>query len=116
MDYKTSKWKVVAFEDKHNHELIPPQYLHLVPAHRGLSDVDKAQVDSLHKFGVKTYHIMGYLAGQKGGYVDVGFMKKDMYNHIDQQRRVKIKDGDVNAGIGYLHGKADNIPLFFWEV
>lgn len=67
LDCETSKWKVVAFKEGHNHELNPPQYMHLVPTYYGLSDANKAQVDSLHKFGVKTCRIIGYIVAQKGG-------------------------------------------------
>ena len=40
-------------------------------------------------------------------------MKKDLYNHIDVERRANIKDGNAMVAFGYLHVKADNDPLFF---
>ncbi|KAJ1375511.1 Zinc finger, PMZ-type [Sesbania bispinosa] len=55
LDYKTSKWKVVSFVETHNHELPPYSYVHLLPAYRGLTDADKAQVDRLHAYGVAMY-------------------------------------------------------------
>ncbi|KAJ1417979.1 FAR1-related protein [Sesbania bispinosa] len=56
---------------------------------------------------------MGYLLDQKGGYANVGFCKKDLYNYIDEVKRGKIKDGDAMAALSYLQGKADNEPVFF---
>ena len=110
-DYKTGKWKVVAFEESHNHELIPSSMVHLIPAYRGLSNADKAQVNILQSHGVRTCHIMGYMVAQKGGYAHVGFTKKDLYNHIDRNRRAKMIDGDANAALIYLWAKADHDPL-----
>ena len=40
-------------------------------------------------------------------YANVGFMKKDLYNHIDRNRHPKTKDGDAMIAFGYLD------PLFF---
>ena len=61
VDYKTRKWKVIAFEEFYNHELTTPRFVHLIPAYRGMSYANKAQVNSLRSFGVRTCHIMGYM-------------------------------------------------------
>ncbi|KAJ1375732.1 FAR1 DNA-binding domain [Sesbania bispinosa] len=84
--HNSLKWKVVSFEQSHNHELAPSRYVHLHPAYRGLTDCDKAQVDRLHGHGLRGCHIMGYLVAQKGGYCRVGFTKKDMYNYLDKKK------------------------------
>ncbi|RYR13299.1 hypothetical protein Ahy_B04g070369 isoform A [Arachis hypogaea] len=61
-------WKVRRIDDNHNHPLATTMFRHLLPSHRNLSDSDKAQVDSLKKFGIATSKIMAYMAGQSGGY------------------------------------------------
>ncbi|KAJ1430728.1 FAR1 DNA-binding domain [Sesbania bispinosa] len=86
-DYKTGKFKVISFLDSHNHELTPAKFVPLMPASHGLSDGDKAQVDALHSHGVRPCQIMGFLVDQKGGYRNVGFSKKDLYNYIDEVKR-----------------------------
>ncbi|XP_016168288.1 protein FAR1-RELATED SEQUENCE 5-like [Arachis ipaensis] len=93
-----------------------PQFVHLVPANRRLTVTDKVQVENLHTFGVKTCHIMGYIAFQKGGYRHAGFTRKDLYNHVDRSRRSKVKNGDANVAINYLIRKSNNDPLehIFW--
>ncbi|XP_057734650.1 protein FAR1-RELATED SEQUENCE 5-like [Arachis stenosperma] len=111
--WRNMRWKVSCFVESHNHDLTPPQFAHLVPANRRLTVTDKVQVENLHNFGVKTCHIMGYIAFQKGGYRHAGFTRKDLYNHIDRYRRSKVKNGDANAAINYLIGKSNNNPLFF---
>ncbi|KAJ1381701.1 Zinc finger, CCHC-type superfamily [Sesbania bispinosa] len=105
LDYKSRKWIVSCFEPDHNHELTPASMVHLMPAYRGLSVADKAQVEGLHLYGVRTCHIMGLIMGQKGGYSDIGFCKKDLYNHIDKVNRAKIEDGDAFAALCYLQAK-----------
>ncbi|KAJ1378725.1 Zinc finger, CCHC-type superfamily [Sesbania bispinosa] len=114
-DYKSAKFKVVSFEDSHNHDLTPAKFVPLIPAYRGLTNGDKAQVDALHSHGVRPCQITGFLVDQKGGYRNVGFSKKDLYNYIDEVMRGKIKDGDAVDGLSYLQGKADNNPMMFSE-
>ncbi|RYR76598.1 hypothetical protein Ahy_A01g001188 [Arachis hypogaea] len=89
LDYGCGRWKVSCFVESHNHDLTPPQFVHLVPANRRLTVTDRVQVENLHNFGVKSCHIMGYIAFQKGGYRHAGFTRKDLYNHIDRYRRAK---------------------------
>ncbi|XP_015961726.1 protein FAR1-RELATED SEQUENCE 5-like [Arachis duranensis] len=109
--YRTGKWKVSVFESEHNHPLCPPKYRHLIAANRGLDEADKTQADSLRACGVKTYHIMGYMVSEKGGYDKVGFTSKDLHNHISKTRRGKVKDSDAFAALAYLFSKADSDPL-----
>ncbi|RYQ83847.1 hypothetical protein Ahy_B10g102711 [Arachis hypogaea] len=61
---RVSVWKVRRINDSHNHPLIATMFSHLLPSHRNLSESDKAQVDSLKKFGIATPKIMAYMAGQ----------------------------------------------------
>lgn len=96
---KTSRWIVTDFKEAHNHELTPSRYVHLFPAYRGMTNADKAMVDSLHSYGIRTCHIMGYMVAQKGGYASVDFSKKDLYNYFDSKMRGEIKDRDVVAAL-----------------
>ncbi|XP_057734565.1 protein FAR1-RELATED SEQUENCE 5-like [Arachis stenosperma] len=61
--------------------------------------------------GVPTSKILGYMAGQAGGYSLMGFTKKDAYNYINKAKRAKIIDGDANATVVYLEGKAGGDPM-----
>ncbi|RYQ89481.1 hypothetical protein Ahy_B09g096101 isoform D [Arachis hypogaea] len=54
---------------------------------------------------------MGFMAGQAGGYARAGFTKKDLDNHLDKSRHLRILGGDANATISYLLGKADIDPM-----
>ncbi|XP_020231066.1 protein FAR1-RELATED SEQUENCE 5 [Cajanus cajan] len=113
LDPNTSKWKVVSFEEGHNHEMCHSNYVPFIRTYRGLSSSDKGQVNCLHEHGVRACHIMGYMMDQKGGHLGIGFNKKDLFNHIERYRHSKIQDGDVLAALSYLQGKADNDPMFY---
>ncbi|KAI5421453.1 hypothetical protein KIW84_045040 [Lathyrus oleraceus] len=67
---------------------------------------DRAQIDGLQSQGIITCHIMGYMVAQKGGYNDVGFTKKYLYNYSDKKKGVAIKDGDVGVTLNFLNVKS----------
>ncbi|RYR04462.1 hypothetical protein Ahy_B06g084187 [Arachis hypogaea] len=61
--------------------------------------------------GIATSKIVGYMAGMADGYSLLGFLKKDVYNYADKQRRIKIAYGNANFAIVYLEGKAESDPM-----
>ena len=62
---------------------------------------------------MKTNQIMDYMVQRSGGYNNVGFTKKDLYNHVDADRRVQIRDGDAQGALAYLCGKSEIDPSFY---
>ena len=56
--------------------------------------------------GIGTSQIMDYMVQQSGGYNNVGFSKKYLYNHVDVDRRVHLRDGDAEGALAYLCGKS----------
>ncbi|XP_015967027.1 protein FAR1-RELATED SEQUENCE 5-like [Arachis duranensis] len=57
-------------------------------------------------YGVLTSKILGHITGQASGYSLKSFTKKDAYNYINKVKHAKIIDGDSNAVVVYLEGKA----------
>ncbi|KAI8542029.1 hypothetical protein RHMOL_Rhmol08G0107500 [Rhododendron molle] len=76
---------------------------------------DKASANTMHKVGIKTSHIMDFVAQQFGGYESVGYMQKDLYNHFTAQRNIEVTDGDAEGALAYLCAKAKNDPLFYYK-
>ena len=63
--------------------------------------------------GVKTCYIMSYFAESVGGYDNVRFTMKDLYNRLSRQPSCELSDSDAAKAIGYLQHKCDqDIGLF----
>ncbi|KAE8667591.1 hypothetical protein F3Y22_tig00112399pilonHSYRG00085 [Hibiscus syriacus] len=78
--------------------------------------VSKADIDeatTLKEVGVGTAQVMNYLTQQAGGYHNVGFTHKDLYNALQRGKAKEIVDGDVNALIAYFDYKKHDDPGFF---
>ncbi|RYR09982.1 hypothetical protein Ahy_B05g078429 isoform A [Arachis hypogaea] len=95
-------WKVRRIDDNHNHPLATTMFTHLLPSHRNMSESDKAQVDSLKKFGIATSKIMAYMAGQSG----------------DAAAAISYLEGKVNADMmtvaRYTKTTGDQLGSLFW--
>ncbi|KAE8665113.1 hypothetical protein F3Y22_tig00112674pilonHSYRG00023 [Hibiscus syriacus] len=72
------------------------------------ADIDEATV--LKEVGVGTPQLMNYLTQQVGGYHNVGFTHKDLYNALQRGKANQIVDGDVNVHIAYFDYKKHDDP------
>ncbi|RYR46902.1 hypothetical protein Ahy_A07g032766 [Arachis hypogaea] len=98
----TRKWRMKTFIVDHNHDLAPPDFTNVMAPHRKLTDGDKAHIHSMHEAGFQTTQIMGFFAHLCGGYRNVNFIRKDLYNYMDDVRQSRIVEGDAAAAINYL--------------
>ncbi|XP_057418215.1 protein FAR1-RELATED SEQUENCE 5-like [Lotus japonicus] len=115
LEAKSKKWRVYYFEPEHNHDLTLAQQVHLISAFRELTNGDKAQVDTLKLYGVRSCNIMGLLMGQKGGHDSVDFLKKDLYNHVDKNKRISSGAGDVAGSLNYFTRKGEKDSMFYFR-
>ncbi|XP_028086514.1 protein FAR1-RELATED SEQUENCE 5-like [Camellia sinensis] len=50
---------------------------------------------AMRNVSVKTSQIMDYMVNQSGSYENVGFIRTDVHNHIQAERRAEVEDGDA---------------------
>ncbi|KAI8571218.1 hypothetical protein RHMOL_Rhmol01G0101800 [Rhododendron molle] len=77
--------------------MIGPCGVPFLRSHRKVRSSDKASANTMHKVGIKTSHIMDFVAQQSGGYESVGYTQKDLYNHFTAQRNIEVADGDAEG-------------------
>ncbi|RVX10646.1 Protein FAR1-related sequence 5 [Vitis vinifera] len=110
-----NKWVVKEFMVDHNHPLVEQKNVQFLRSHRVIKNADKAQLNAMRGVGIGTSQIMDYMVQQSGGYNNVGFTKKDLYNHVDADRRVHLRDGDAEGALAYLCGKSEMDPSFYYK-
>ncbi|KAI8542030.1 hypothetical protein RHMOL_Rhmol08G0107500 [Rhododendron molle] len=115
LERSSGKYLVNNFVSVHNHPMIGPCGIPFFRSHRKVNSSDKASANTMHKVGIKTSHIMDFVAQQFGGYESVGYMQKDLYNHFTAQRNIEVTDGDAEGALAYLCAKAKNDPLFYYK-
>ncbi|RYR31392.1 hypothetical protein Ahy_B01g056203 [Arachis hypogaea] len=95
------------FVQDHNHNLTLPAFTNVMAAHRNINEGDKAHIHSMHEVGFQTRQIMEFFAYLSGAYRSLHFIKKDVYNYIDDVHCSRIVQGDATAAISYLKGKTE---------
>ena len=59
---------------------------------------------------------MHHLIQQAGGYKNIRFTPKDLYNYIAANRNNSTLDGDAECALAYLQAKADmDSSIFFFN-
>ncbi|KAE8724516.1 hypothetical protein F3Y22_tig00010271pilonHSYRG00003 [Hibiscus syriacus] len=82
-------------------------------SNRVVSKVDIDEATILKEVGVGRSQVINYLTQQAGGYHNVGFTHKDLYNVLQRGKAKEIVNGDVNALIAYFVYKNYDDPEFF---
>lgn len=65
------------------------------------------------KSNIPTSHIYGLFATQAGGYENVGYSRRDVYN--GQFKGIKAKSSDVDGALDFLRGMCDKDDMMYWK-
>ncbi|KAE8707822.1 hypothetical protein F3Y22_tig00110372pilonHSYRG00046 [Hibiscus syriacus] len=78
------QWVISKSYQKHNHALYTPAMTPFMLSNRVVSKDDIDEATTLKEVGVGTSQVMNYLTQQAGGYHNVGFIHKDLYNALQR--------------------------------
>ncbi|KAE8667084.1 hypothetical protein F3Y22_tig00112452pilonHSYRG00037 [Hibiscus syriacus] len=78
------QWVISKSDQKHNYALCTPAMTPFMCSNRALSKADIDEATTLKEVGVGTSQVMNYLTQQAGGYHNVGFTHKDLYNALQR--------------------------------
>ena len=81
--------------DKHNYPFVPADLTPYLSAHRTMSDTQKAGVIEYVVDGLRTHQIMNVMEKNAGGPDKLGFIDRDLYNHVSIQKKHKIEGSDA---------------------
>ncbi|KAK1550107.1 hypothetical protein Q3G72_013813 [Acer saccharum] len=109
------KWYAHNFVKDHTHELFPA-HAHYLPCHRSIDSSVKENIDTLHAVGVGTSKIYAAMAKKHGGYENIGFLEKDIRNHLDKERRLTLASGDAKAMLEHFMHMQEENPNFFYAM
>lgn len=83
----------------------------MLPAHRKTSEDDKYQMKTIRKSGIPTSCIYDFFATQIGGYENIGYSRRDMYN--EKFKGIRVKSFDTNDALDFLNGMCDNDYMMY---
>ncbi|KAL4351728.1 hypothetical protein GQ457_06G020720 [Hibiscus cannabinus] len=109
----SNQWRISFSHTEHNHPLCPTIMRPFLRSNRKVTYADIEEARAMKTAGIRTSQIMNLFQQQSGGFQNVGFIKKDLYNAIQTYVDAEICDGDVNALIAYFDCKKEQDNVFF---
>ncbi|RHN81800.1 putative transcription factor FAR family [Medicago truncatula] len=113
IDVSSQRWYIKLFDDDHNHSFVKEKFERMLPAHRKMSEYDKYQMNTMRQSGISTTRIHGYFASQAGGYQNVGYNRRDMYN--EQRKRRMRWNSDAEQAVNFLKHMSSKDDMMFWR-
>ncbi|KAM3707855.1 hypothetical protein ACB098_02G057200 [Castanea mollissima] len=114
-DFDLPEWRVTGFSNIHNHELLKPQQVRLLPAYCTISSDDKSRICMFAKAGMSVRQMLRLLELEKG--VKLGclpFTEIDVRNLLQSFRNVD-RDSDAIDLIAMCKKLKDENPYFKYD-
>jgi zinc finger SWIM domain-containing protein 3 len=115
LDKTRGVWFVAEFVDEHSHVLATPDEVPFLWSHRRINEYARREILSMGAAGVRKYMIMRQFITRAGGYKDVGFIDKDMYNLCSREKRKMLSNGDASTALGIMKMRKNNDPDFYFD-
>lgn len=114
-DFDVPEWRITGFSNIHNHELLKPNELCLLPAYSTLSPDDKSRICTFAKAGMSVRQMLRLLELEKG--IKLGclpFTEIDVRNLLQSFRNVD-RDNDAIDLIAMCKKLKDENPNFKYD-
>ncbi|XP_025615733.1 protein FAR1-RELATED SEQUENCE 5-like isoform X1 [Arachis hypogaea] len=108
---ESGRWIIIYFQEVHNHKMLEDTLTFMLPGHRMMNAAAINQMNMMLKVGIRTPQIYASFVQTAGGHENVPFLKRDMYNQIDKQR--KLIGGDAKSCLKLLESMAERNPGMF---
>ncbi|RYR74655.1 hypothetical protein Ahy_A02g009381 [Arachis hypogaea] len=78
------------FKEVYNHKFLDDRLTCMLSGHRKMDAVAVEQMNMMLKVGIKTQQIYSPFVHTIEGFQNVPFLKRDIYNQIGKQRRLRV--------------------------
>ncbi|XP_039690551.1 protein FAR1-RELATED SEQUENCE 5 [Medicago truncatula] len=113
IDFDSGRWYIKFFDDVHNHSFLADKYEWMLPAHMKMTKYEKYQMNTMRKYGIPTSWIYGYFATQAGGFENVGYTRRDMYN--EQLKGTGSNSSNADCAIEFLKAMCARDDMMYWR-
>ncbi|CAE6011084.1 unnamed protein product [Arabidopsis arenosa] len=113
---RTGRYKIVSFNQNHNHDLVKTPMKHLLKGNRMFSVAQIQHADDAEMSGISAKSTVEMMSREVGGRENLGFLEKDYRNYIYRKRMEKMVKGDAGAVLEYFQKKKEDNSSFFYSM
>ncbi|XP_062081135.1 protein FAR-RED IMPAIRED RESPONSE 1-like [Humulus lupulus] len=111
----TYLWQCKEFVAVHNHDLVMPSQMHFLRSNGEVPKVVASHVMSMKRCGIKTSSAVAHMALQSGGYENLPFQLRDVYNKVATLRKLDNLPSDSEGVLAFLDGLSTKDPDIYVE-
>ncbi|OIT30585.1 protein far1-related sequence 5 [Nicotiana attenuata] len=112
----SGKYRISKVDVEHNHSLLPPSIVHMLPSHRKINKVQAHEIDLAEDAGLMSKATFDFMSLQAGGRESLGYTTQDQKNYLRTKRQKAMKEGEAGALLKYFEKKRIEDPSFFFAV
>ncbi|XP_060190807.1 protein FAR1-RELATED SEQUENCE 5-like [Lycium barbarum] len=109
----TGKYRITKVELEHNHSLVPPTMVHMLPSHRKINEVQAHEIDLAEDAVLFSKATFDFMSLQAGGRVNLGYTKLDQKNYLGTKRQKAMRQGEAGVLLECFEKKRIDDPSFF---
>ncbi|XP_010513339.1 PREDICTED: protein FAR1-RELATED SEQUENCE 5-like [Camelina sativa] len=113
---RTGKFKIVSFNQSHNHDLVETPMKHFMKGNQMFSVAQTQHADDAEMSGISAKATVEMMSREVGGRENLGFLEKDYGNYIYRKRMEKMVKGDAGAVLEYFQKKKEDNSSFFYSI
>ncbi|XAR51953.1 hypothetical protein NMG60_11006765 [Bertholletia excelsa] len=102
-------YRITHFEEKHNHELVPPCRIHLLRSQKRSTVVQASEAAAMEGSGIQSRTAFG-------GGASLGNCPVDVRSNLPTKRSRGMKQGEAESIFQYFQKKQSKDPSFFYAV
>ncbi|CAA0827916.1 Unknown protein [Striga hermonthica] len=106
-------WRVLKFNEKHNHPLTSPSKVHALRVHRDVSPTIRSLAVEFRNANLKTSDLRRVLESDAGGPDKIGCLEKDLYNSASKLQNV-VTGHDAETLIGHFETEKTTCESFYF--
>ncbi|RID47535.1 hypothetical protein BRARA_I04121 [Brassica rapa] len=109
----SGRYRIVSFNQNHNHDLVRTPMKHLLKGNRAVTVSQKQHADDAEMSGISAKATIEMMSREVGGRENLGFLDKDYRNYICRKRMAEMEKGDAGAVLEYFQKKKEDNSSFF---
>ncbi|XP_062104048.1 protein FAR1-RELATED SEQUENCE 5-like [Humulus lupulus] len=111
----TNLWRCKEFVAPHNHDLVIPSQMHFLHSNCEVPEAMASQVMSMKICGIKPSLAVTPMALQSGGYDNLSFQLRDVYNKVSTLRKLDNLSSESEGVLSFLDDLSTKDPNIYVE-
>ncbi|XP_016513209.2 protein FAR1-RELATED SEQUENCE 5-like [Nicotiana tabacum] len=114
--HSMGKYHITKVKLEHNHALVSPTMVHMLPSHRRINEVQAHEIDLAEDAGLFSKTTFDFMSLQDGGRVNLGYTKLNQKNYLRTKRQKAMRRGETGVLLKYFEKKRIEDPSLFFAV